>query len=116
MSRSLAFVLIALSLFGRIIAPIAAEARIFDPLADAIICTHDGSTPAQDPLGEKSNHAAHALCAFTCCQVAPGFLTPVVDFRPIARDVTYLAYDPATTAIIVATLAAAHRARGPPHS
>ena len=109
---SLAFVFIALALLSRLLTPLVAEARGFDPLSDAPICTHDGSS--QDTGRPDGNPAHHSACDLICCHVAP----PLADNTPVIHGVlmraTLVAWHRRTASIVIARALETHRARGPP--
>jgi hypothetical protein len=105
-------VLFALALLGRLVLPLAAEAHTADPLADAPICTHDGSAvppSAPEPLPDH-----RSACDALCCTLGAAFAPPVTLVIAVVH-----ASAPATWRALERTqraprLIARQPARGPP--
>ena len=107
-----------LALLARVAAPLivpvsVAEARLADPLAGAIICTHDGGTAT--PLGDPGDTASdHDHCSLFCCQIAPALDAPPLAFALAVRTPIAISLPAPVDAPAVLSIVAAHRARGPP--
>lgn len=107
-------VLFALALLGRLVLPMAAEADAADPLADAPICTHDGSAAvpqsAPEPLPDH-HRACHALCCtFGAAAAAP----PPSDITPIIHAWALAVWPAPDRTQTAPRLIAREPARGPP--
>lgn len=110
---ALGLLLWTLALLARVAMPMAVvEARALDPLAGAIICTHDGAVPA--PSGDPGAPATDRdHCALFCCLVAPFPASPSALTALIRTPIAVLSVarrEPPPPSPRIA----AHRARGPP--
>ncbi len=112
---SLAIFLVALALLSRLLAPLAVEARGFDPLVDAPICTHDGGVSGSADRGDVPT-SAHTWCELSCCQVAPGFAAVPPSTFVQHRAAKIIVWQHKNDASVARQASTAHRARGPPNS
>lgn len=116
MRRSnLAILLVALALLSRLLAPLAVEARVFDPLADAPICTHDGGAPGVAERGDAPA-STHTWCELICCQVAPVFVAEPPSRFVQHRAAKIIVWKRENDVSLSRNAWTAHRARGPPIS
>ena len=65
---TLGLLLFLLALLSRTTAPYAMTQVVFDPIANAPICFHDGGSSQQAPKDGGAPVADHQHCALACCQ------------------------------------------------
>ena len=109
---TIGFVLFLLAVLSRATMPFAMPQVGFDPIANAPICSHDGSTQ-QAPSDGGIPHVDHQHCAFACCQTFVA-ASDVVASPSIVTIETRIDWRPSSSTPLDNLSVLARRARGPP--
>lgn len=109
---TIGLVLFLLAVLSRTTMPFAMAQVGFDPIANAPICSHDGSTQ-QAPTDGGGSLVDHHHCAFACCQAFVAAPDVAAALSIVAIE-TQIEWRPSSSAPLANLSLLARRARGPP--